>query len=113
MSKEICDFCSDPTVVARYHAEDFVVDHLSTPSIVQQSLGDWAACKVCEIMIDANEWHMLAIRATNLFQEQHPDLIEVFPRDVLFNMYIRMFDALRQENFHKVNIDGSEIEVGL
>lgn len=112
MSKEICDFCSDPTVVARYHAEDFIVEHMSKPPyVVQQSVGDWAACRTCETLIDANEWSNLALRATNMFGETYSELTEVFPRDILFNMYDKTFVALRDNNFHKVNMDGSEIEV--
>ena len=50
MSTSICDFCSEPNVVWRYPAQNFVA--YAVAGVVGQSLGDWAACTVCHALIE-------------------------------------------------------------
>lgn len=109
MSHELCDFCAKVPVTARYHAADFIVEHISTPMVVQQSVGDWAACAICEKIIDAGLWQDLALRATNVFYEDYPELSDVFPRDQLFDMNLRTYTLLIDRDFHKVKLDGTEL----
>ncbi|HEY1437399.1 MAG TPA: hypothetical protein VGG82_07840 [Casimicrobiaceae bacterium] len=66
----ICDFCSAPKVLWRYHAHDFVMDIPEAP-VDWGSDGDWAACDICHELIERDERNGLAYRSALRFAIQH------------------------------------------
>ncbi len=50
MSNQICDFCSEPKVAWRYPAQSFLAYVVA--GVVGQSVGDWAACRICHGLIE-------------------------------------------------------------
>lgn len=80
-----CDFCAMPKAEFVLPANDFVVPHHRD----QMSLGDWAACDLCALLISANRWNSLRKRAAAAFRrrnghvftdEQHSDLRALYHR---------------------------------
>lgn len=69
--KPICDFCSDPEVVAAYPAHDF--KHDGTRWFHSMSRGSWAACPVCKVLIDNNERELLLERSYNEMLRLYPE----------------------------------------
>lgn len=72
MSTSICDFCSDPRVACRYPAQTFVA--YSVAGIVGQSVGDWAACSACRVLIEAGDRSALVERSLSRLLKKHPDM---------------------------------------
>lgn len=72
MSTSICDFCSEPNVVWRYPAQNFIA--YATPGIVGQSVGDWAACVACHTFIEHGDHNALLERSVSRLLEKHPDM---------------------------------------
>jgi hypothetical protein len=72
VSTPICDFCSEPNVVWRYPAQNFIA--YATPGIVGQSIGDWAACVVCHEFIDRGDHDALLERSVRRLLEKNPDM---------------------------------------
>ena len=72
MSTSICDFCSEPNVVWRYPAQNFIA--YATPGIVGQSVGDWAACVLCHAFIEHGDQNALLERSLSRLLEKHPDM---------------------------------------
>jgi hypothetical protein len=72
MSTSICDFCSEPNVVWRYPAQNFIA--YATPGIVGQSVGDWAACVACHAFIERDDHNALLQRSLSRLLEKHPDM---------------------------------------
>ena len=55
--KLLCDFCAqERPIVATYDCEPFVL-----PDTQQGSQGSWAACAVCEPMVDRADWQALGV----------------------------------------------------
>lgn len=92
----ICDFCSSTPVVARYHADTFVV---KAPGPVVESVGDWAACHLCSRMIDTGDFDALLDHAVVSFTANPGyDIPAAAVREFLEDMYAQ----LRQADFRKV-----------
>ena len=72
MSTSMCDFCSEPNVVWRYPAQNFIA--YATPGIIGQSVGDWAACDLCHAFIERGDHNALLERSVNRLLEKHPDM---------------------------------------
>lgn len=72
MSQLKCDFCSEPTVEWRYPTESFVA--YSVGDIVGESVGDWAACAICHLLIVAGDREALARRCISKLVELQPAL---------------------------------------
>ena len=72
MSISICDFCSDPHVVWRYPAESFVA--YAVAGIVGESVGDWAACRICHELIESGDHIGLLERTLGALFDKHPDM---------------------------------------
>src|SRR5450432_127516 len=45
-----CDFCSMPGPVWRYPARSFIA--YCAPNVAGESVGDWAACDPCHLLIE-------------------------------------------------------------
>jgi hypothetical protein len=70
----ICDFCSDSPIYADYPARDFNVSQLPKPDgskLNINSESDWAACKTCAGLIDANNWDALLDRSVETFRKKY------------------------------------------
>lgn len=68
----ICDFCSEPHVAWRYPAKSFVAYVIA--GVVGQSVGDWAACRTCHALIEADDRRALLERSLRTFIEKNPDM---------------------------------------
>ncbi|SRR6266496_1863287 len=94
-----CDFCSDKSVTATYIADDFIVTAFSSIRIVQTSVGGWAACALCEKLIDAGDWDTLLTHSVATFFAKYPDI--GVPVRVVREELHQMYTQLRQQNFRK------------
>lgn len=54
-----CDFCSGPDVTHDIRSPDF---RMPGPGPEMWSRGDWAACRACATLIEANLWEQLIAR---------------------------------------------------
>ena len=72
MSTSMCDFCSEPNVVWRYPAQNFVA--YAVAGVVGQSVGDWAACTVCHALIESGDHCGLLDRSVRQLLEKEPDM---------------------------------------
>ena len=54
---EVCDFCTGPDPTWEYPCQDFQSSPFAT------SLGSWAACEACALLIEAGDWDELRDRA--------------------------------------------------
>jgi hypothetical protein len=91
----VCDFCSEAPVIARYQAKDFVTTiKVEDIELTQVSLGDWAACKECEVLVDTSRWDAVVDRATAKFYEHHPYFVGTLPvpsvREALWDAYAHL-----------------------
>ena len=94
MSISICDFCSEPNVVWQYPAQNFVA--YAVADIVGQSVGDWAACTVCHVLIEDGDRGGLLERSLSRLLEKNPEMRpdEADVREELATVH-RMFFAHR------------------
>jgi hypothetical protein len=104
MADIICDFCSSKPVVARYHAADFEATPFSAGAVSfhQMSVGDWAACRECERLIDSSQWDQLVERAVFYFFVNNPELFGVLSPLTLRDQLMDMYGILKVKDFRKV-----------
>ena len=72
MANALCDFCSEPQVVWRYPAQSFLAYVIA--GIAGESVGDWAACRICHALIQAGNRSELADRSVRTLIEKHPEM---------------------------------------
>ena len=72
MPKQICDFCSSPSVAWRYPARSFIAYVIA--GITGESVGDWAACRACHDLIAAGDRCGLLDRSLQTLLEGHPEM---------------------------------------
>jgi len=68
----LCDFCSAPAPAWRYPARSFLA--YCVPNVVGESVGDWAACQECHMLIEANDRGGLAQRSLDELIRKHPEV---------------------------------------
>ncbi len=92
MAKALCDFCSQPQVVWRYPAQNFLAYVIA--GIAGQSVGDWAACSVCHALIQAGNRSELANRSVRTLIEKHPEMrgAEAEIREQIAQFHVMFFD---------------------
>ena len=66
-----CDFCSAPSPVWRYPARSFVA--YCAPNIAGESVGAWAACDQCHVLIETDDRRGLAQRSLDQLILKHPE----------------------------------------
>jgi hypothetical protein len=66
-----CDFCSVPGPVWRYPARSFVA--YCAPNLAGESVGDWAACDQCHVLIESDDRIGLAQRSLDELILKHPE----------------------------------------
>jgi hypothetical protein len=72
MATALCDFCSEPSVVFRYPAQNFIA--YVAAGVAGESVGDWAACKICHELIQAGDRAGLSERSVRTLLEKHPEM---------------------------------------
>jgi hypothetical protein len=72
MRHQICDFCSSPSVAWRYPARSFIAYIIA--GIVGESVGDWAACRVCHGLISSGDRRGLLDRSLQTLLDSHPEM---------------------------------------
>ncbi|SDC25298.1 hypothetical protein [Actinokineospora iranica] len=80
-----CDFCLD-TAEFVVPARDFTVPGLDR----YMSLGNWAACSACALLIGANRWTNLINRAAATHHRRHGTEINEATRTHLGRLYRRL-----------------------
>lgn len=95
----ICDFCSGSPTVAVYLADDFIVYAMSSARILQESVGGWAACALCEKLIDAGDWDTVLTHSVATFLSNYPSL-PILESEIRAELRI-LFAQLRRQNFRK------------
>jgi len=75
MATALCDFCSEPNVVFRYPARNFVA--YVAAGVTGESVGDWAACTICHELIQAGDRCGLSERSLRTLVEKHPEMRDV------------------------------------
>ena len=66
-----CDFCSVPGPGWRYPARSFVA--YCAPNVAGESVGDWAACDRCHVLIEIDDRKGLAQRSLDELILKHPE----------------------------------------
>jgi len=89
VSISICDFCSDPDVTWQYPARSFVAYVVG--DVIGQSVGDWAACRICHELIDAGDRRGLLERSLRTLLEKNP---EMFPAEVELREQLARFHRM-------------------
>lgn len=100
-----CDFCSERPVTARYVADSFVSQTMSGPGLIQESIGDWAACAICETLLDAGRWDLVTERATNTFFRNNPAMMLVMNHAELRASLEALYGELRAHHFRKGKLE--------
>ena len=72
-----CDFCSAPCPVWRYPARSFVA--YCAPNLAGESVGDWAACDLCHVLIESDDRRGLAQRSLDELLFKHPEASAAAP----------------------------------
>ena len=72
MSNYMCDFCSEPSVAWRYPAKSFLAYVVA--GVVGQSVGDWAACRICHGLIASDDRRGLLDRSLSTLLEKNPEM---------------------------------------
>ncbi len=93
-----CDFCSSVPVTAKYTADDFVAYQADDISV--GSVGAWAACRRCEILLDGDRWPELVDRVTKTFRENYPEF-GFLPDSLLTSSFYDLYAELIQHKFKK------------
>ena len=66
-----CDFCSAAGPVWRYPARSFVA--YCIPNVAGESVGDWAACDQCYVLIETDNARGLAQRSLDELILKYPE----------------------------------------
>lgn len=72
MPNQICDFCSSRGVGWRYPTRSFIAYVIA--GIAGESVGDWAACRVCHGLIAAGNRCGLLARSLHTLLDGHPEM---------------------------------------
>lgn len=69
--RELCDFCSASPTTRLFACRNFVIPRTKYAVFQQESVGAWAACDPCGLLIDAGHWSQLTDRALRRFMRIH------------------------------------------
>lgn len=69
--REMCDFCSASPTTRLYACRNFVIPRTGHAVFLHESIGAWAACDRCAVLIDAGHWSHLTDRALRRFTNKH------------------------------------------
>lgn len=68
-----CDFCTGANPTWQFPCETFERPDLVLPELDHKSLGGWAACDPCRVLVEAEDWTGLWERLTG------PAAVEMWP----------------------------------
>jgi len=68
---ERCDFCNAQPVFKVFSCCNFLVPWTKTWVFHHESVGGWAACRICAGLIDGGRWAELSDRAFRKFAKGH------------------------------------------
>jgi hypothetical protein len=74
-----CDFCGNDDPVAVLPVDDFRLPMNSS----HQSLGDWAACGMCAVLIESGRWQAMSRRAAAKYGSP-ADIVVLFSLEMLY-----------------------------
>jgi hypothetical protein len=69
--REMCDFCGTSPTSRFYACRNFIVPRTKHAVFQHESIGAWAACDRCAVLIDAGHWSQLTDRAFRRFCKKH------------------------------------------
>lgn len=69
--REMCDFCCTSPTARLYACRNFVVPRTKHTVFQHESIGAWAACDRCAVLIDAGHWSQLTDRAVRRFMKKY------------------------------------------
>ncbi len=69
--REVCDFCSSSPTSRLYACRNFIIPRTKHAVFQHESIGAWAACDRCAVLIDAGHWSQLTDRAFRRFCKRH------------------------------------------
>ena len=69
--REMCDFCCTSPTARLYACRNFIVPRTKHAVFQHESIGAWAACDRCAVLIDAGHWSQLTDRAFRRFRKKH------------------------------------------
>lgn len=69
---EVCDFCSTPNPTYAFEADDVTQ---TVEGVDMVSVGGWAACSRCAMLVKANDRESLMERSLKVFDEKHPEYV--------------------------------------
>jgi len=69
--REVCDFCSSSPTSRLYACRSFIIPRTKHAVFQHESIGAWAACDRCAVLIDAGHWSQLTDRAFRRFRKKY------------------------------------------
>jgi hypothetical protein len=69
--REMCDFCCTSPTARLYACRNFVVPRTKHAVFRHESIGAWAACDRCAVLIGAGHWSQLTDRAVYRFMKKY------------------------------------------
>ena len=69
--REVRDFCSTSPTARLYACRNFIIPRTKHAVFQHESIGAWAACDRCAVLIDAGHWSQLTDRAFRRFCKKH------------------------------------------
>jgi hypothetical protein len=69
--REVCDFCSSSPTSRLFACRNFIIPRTKSAVFRHESIGAWAACDRCAVLIDAGHWAQLTDRAFRRFRKKH------------------------------------------
>jgi len=69
--REVCDFCSSSPTSRLYACRNFIIPRTKHAVFQHESIGAWAACDRCALLINAGDWSQLTGRAFRRFRKKY------------------------------------------
>jgi hypothetical protein len=69
--REMCDVCRTSPTARLYACRNFIVPRMKHTVFQHESIGAWAACDRCAVLIDAGHWSQLTDRAARRFMKKY------------------------------------------
>jgi hypothetical protein len=102
----VCDFCSKPEVKWSFLAETFIA--FTTPTIVGSSVGNWAACDECRLLVEAENKERLLERSWESLLYDHPEILYLEER---YRVSLKNFIKTRHQQFFEHRVKKEAIPV--
>jgi hypothetical protein len=94
-AKGVCDFCGETCNANTRGAKAYDCEDFTMPMTGAMSHGAWGACPACALFIDAEQWHALHDRMTEIHSRRFGFVAEVL-LPLLRQMYAQQIQLFRQ-----------------